>query len=521
MTPRPGSVICHTTTAAVLVSTVTLLLQLQQPVELLAQPNQKDTTDGLDYSIDRIAYEVTKSLTKRPALVIWLLDESGSVSIRRAETVTRLKELYATTTRPHPLYSAVVGFGEDTHFLTPQPVNDFEALKQAAEQLQHDTSGVETVFGALLESLDRWKTFPGNGVQIDVSLIIVTDEVGDDQDRLEDAVKACNGLKARVFCLGNAAPFGQSKGRSHFIYPDDFKEFIPVDQGPEVAIPDTLRLPIWPSADPDPLKQVSSGFGPWALSRLCTATGGQFFIVEDTSTVTFPRAVMRAYTPSYDSLADQQKSVKTNQLRRTLAECAADTRQTIPSSPHFSIRADSRTTARVELADAQKTLVTIHDLATSSVSKLKLCADGHSPNTDQRLQAAFDLAYGRAMLQAVRARELNHAWAERRLAPTEFHNTSSNTWHLLAAPTREPLAANRDVATRGTALLRRVTAQHPNTPFAYIAQAELDRGTGWRWEESHRVYNNPPDTLVRPLLIRGVDRKTRKRRAIPKERPKL
>lgn len=503
---------------AVLVSATTLLPQIDSPSKLHAEPIEKNTTDGIDYSLDRLAFEVTKSLADRPALVIWLFDESGSVSLRRESIIRKLEQLWPAIKRPHPLYSSIVGLGKDIHFLTPQPVEDFPSLKQAADQLKKDDSGVESTFGAVIASLNRWKDFPDSDTHIHVSLVIVTDELGDDQERLEDAIAACKDQTVRVFCLGNAAPFGQPKGRTRFIYPDGFEEFIPVDQGPEVAIPETLRLPIWPPANPDPLKQVSSGLGPWTLSRLCAATGGQFFIVEDTGSRTFPRAAMADYKPSYEPLADLRKAAEASQLRQTLSECASRIESTLTSNPRFTFRADKAATARGEIQSAQRQVTILSDLTATSAEALKNCLEERDVITDKRLQAAFDLAYGRALLQTARAAELNYALAKMKIDPLQFTKGSSNTWTLHAAPVAEPARQNTDIVSRATVYLKRVVARHPDTPFAYFAQAELDRGTGWKCEESRRVYNDPPPRVVRPLLIQP---KELKRRPVKQARPGL
>lgn len=261
---------------------------LEQPATT-AQP-QKDTTDEFDYSFDRLSFEVTKSLGDRPAFVIWLLDESGSVHERRTRVLERLDQIYGSNQRPHSLYSAIAGFGDKTHFLTPDPVSELASLKAAADQLKQDDSGVERVFTAVVDCVERWKDFIKEHKELDVSIVLATDEIGDDPEQLEDAVKECRNHGIRIFCLGNAAPFGQSKGYVRYVYEDGFRSEIPVDQGPETAIADVLNLPIWPPHSPEQFRQISSGFGPWALSRLCNATDGTFFIVEDTGKPTFPRA---------------------------------------------------------------------------------------------------------------------------------------------------------------------------------------------------------------------------------------
>lgn len=491
---------------------------LEQPATT-AQP-QKDTTDGFDYSFDRLSFEVTKSLGDRPAFVIWLLDESGSVHERRTRVLERLDQIYGSNQRPHSLYSAIAGFGDKTHFLTPDPVSELASLKAAADQLKQDDSGVERVFTAVVDCVERWKDFIKEHKELDVSIVLATDEIGDDPEQLEDAVKECRNHGIRIFCLGNAAPFGQSKGYVRYVYEDGFRSEIPVDQGPETAIADVLNLPIWPPHSPEQFRQISSGFGPWALSRLCNATDGTFFIVEDTGKPTFPRATLADYTPDYAPLAEQQKAVSDSPLRKALASVAKEINTPTDnrglSPPAFRFRADSPSSLRSELAVCQKS-VAIHFFRVENAQRaLEPSIKEHTALTEKRWQAAFDLAYGRLLFQKARLTELVYVLARMKMEPADFSMDRSNTWLLLADDSAKPSLQTKNLVAEGTAYLRRVIAQHPNTPFAYVAEAELKRGVGWKWEESHRVYNEPPERFVHTLLIQP---KELQRRPINRPRP--
>ena len=69
---------------------------------------------------------------------------------------------------------------------------------------------------------------------------------------------------------------------------------VPVRQGPESVVLEQIRLPFWYGGPQ--YEVVEAGFGPFALSRLATATGGIYFITRfDTRRMGFDPARMREY----------------------------------------------------------------------------------------------------------------------------------------------------------------------------------------------------------------------------------
>ncbi|MBI1310935.1 hypothetical protein GC176_06465 [bacterium] len=471
MITTPRTAICQTCVTTALIGTTALLLQFQQPSETRAEPQQNETTDGLDDSIDRIAFEVTQSLGDRPAFVIWLFDESGSVTTRRTKVIERLQQLYPGGKRPHLLYSAVVGFGQDVHFLTPEPVDNFPSLNAAADQLKQNDSGVEMVFTAVVNSLDHWKNFLEEMKPVDVSIVIVTDERGDDSDRLEDAVEACRENNVRVFCLGNASLFGKEKGFVRYTYPDAYSEMIPVDSGPETAFPDVLDLTIWPHPSRDEVNRLSSGFGPWALERLCAASGGRYFIVEDTATQHFARAAVAKCMPDRNSLAEQQRGIEANAARRALVEAAQVFSRNYAWQPWTMFRADTPSTLRAELAEAQKTVAVLDDRLAQAEKTLRAGLDDHDQLTGTRWQAAFDLALGRVLACRARLDSLKSELARMKASPAEFENTENNTWSVRSV--KDATTDRNQQAVLAITLLKRVATNFPGTPFTFIAEAGL------------------------------------------------
>ena len=82
-----------------------------------------------------------------------------------------------------------------------------------------------------------------------------------------------------VYIVGVSAPFGREEILVRFRDPDpNFDQsdrYLPVRQGPETIRPENVQLAfIGSSGRDDKYERLDSGFGPYALTRLCYETGG-------------------------------------------------------------------------------------------------------------------------------------------------------------------------------------------------------------------------------------------------------
>jgi hypothetical protein len=109
---------------------------------------------------------------------------------------------------------------------------------------------------------------------------------------------------------------------------------------------------------------------------------------------------------------------------------------------------------------------------------------------EPRWQAGFDLALGRALAAKVRADGYNVMLAEAKQGMA-FRSEKNNTW--LLRPGDEFAASNLEkLAEKARDSLKRVTADHPGTPWAMLAERELAVPLGWRWDETY-TYLPAPD----------------------------
>src|SRR5437868_13268087 len=98
--------------------------------------------------------------------------------------------------------------------------------------------------------------------------------------------------------------------------------------------------------------------------------------------------------------------------------------------------------------------------------------------TGPRHQAGFDLAMGRVLATRARIEGYNVMCANLK-AGRRFKNAGSRVWVLEAADTTGAGSTYAKAITDAHMYLERVIKEHPNTPWAYFAQRELQAKMAW------------------------------------------
>ena len=99
-----------------------------------------------------------------------------------------------------------------------------------------------------------------------------------------------------------------------------------------------------------------------------------------------------------------------------------------------------------------------------------------------RWQAGYDLAMGRVLATKVRTNTY-YALLDEALKGLRFENDTNNTWDLVRTDDLTLASLETDTADRAEFYLQRVIDEHPDTPWAYLAQCELRTPFGWDWRE--------------------------------------
>jgi hypothetical protein len=105
--------------------------------------------------------------------------------------------------------------------------------------------------------------------------------------------------------------------------------------------------------------------------------------------------------------------------------------------------------------------------------------------TSRRWQAHYDLIRGRLLAMKVRCHEYNWVCARMKKDPQKFSSSKFNAWRLV--PDQEIQYSDKAAAAgrEAQSLLRRVVEDHPATPWALLAQRELENPLGFKWMETY------------------------------------
>ncbi len=476
-------------------------------------------TTGALGAIDRITQEIMTSIEQRPTLVVWLFDESGSLKGERASILRRFRRVYDelgvieaadnpafSKHEDKPLLTAVAGFGESVQLYTSKPTDRIEEIEAAVEAIGDSNSRYEYVFRSIAHVADKFRAYRLNRKNLrHVMIVVFTDEAGDDLAEHEATIRLCQKLAIPVYVVGRPAPFGRETAYVKWIDPDpkydQRPQWVPVSSGPETLLPEVLKLHFVNSGKHDEL--IDSGFGPYGLTKLCYETGGLYFAVHpnrvvgrhvsgfETNNLTahlaafFEPDAMKKYQPDYFSEREYRRQLSNNRAQAALVEAAQlSWTSQIEDFDTLFIRRDDASLAE-ELSRAQRAAA-IRQPHLDRLCKILLGGEAdRSKVRSPRWQAGFDLALGRALAAKVRTDGYNVMLAKAKQGMT-FEMDASNTWQLrsdreLAVSTLEKLGQHAEQ------LLKQVVAEHPGTPWATLAERELQTPLGWRWAESYTV----------------------------------
>lgn len=481
---------------------------------------------GVEGVMDRITFEIASSLKQNKTMVFWVFDASGSLDERREAIVKRFENVYKqlqSNGDTEGLYTVAASFGQGANLLTEEPVTDIEAVKESIAKIKTDDSGVENVFtavGLLVEKFKKWKRSEGPWNRL---VFIITDERGDDAEQyMESVITEAKRFRFRCFVVGNAAVFGQEKGYVKYVAPEDNETYyIPVEQGPETAFPQRVDLAFWGGGD-SRLDRMSSGFGPYALTRLCAETGGMFLVTEQADGVTYDPAIMRNYMPDYRPVRTIETEIRKNPAMASLVE--ASTRALIANIrlPATQFDAPNDNVLREQLTAAQKPLAELDYKLREMHQLLDAGSKGREAIKDQRWQASYDLALGRVLAMRVRAYGYNSMAAAMKSSPKSFENKDSNEWHMDPSDDIATGPQVRKMADMAKELLEGIVQKHPGTPWATLAKQELDQPFGWAWREgvNERLRAMSGEAGEEARLLFEEEERMREERA-KKPRPKL
>lgn len=473
----------------------------------------------VEAAVDRIAGGIRGQLENGDVLVVWLLDSSLSLKDDRQRVATRLRsfldDIHAGDgQREYELKNAVATYGKGFR-VRVSPTGAIDKVLAAIESSPADRSGFENVFGAIEKTVARyrreWKS--------QMMVVVWTDESGDDTQLLDQTIARCQKAKVAVSVVGPSAVLGAETGFHSYTDPKSNMTYqLPVKRGPDSVVPERLRLGYWFRTRPprgfgrrgrspswyggQDLAGIASGFSPHALTRLATETGGTYTIFdrpEDRAPFDFRRMI--GYAPGYSTATNYQKELRKYPLRRAVHEAVKVTYQTnivppdmmffgeVITEPSYTISAlyfspsQFRSKLKSNRSRLDRQIRRYAKVLESSLSKVSddgVLAKGleyeYGNEPSPRWKAWYDLTRGRLLANRVRCEEyrLTMDWLQKKGSLNESTNGIVLDSQTQMRSSSEFLAYSEEARD----LLTRCAEDNSGTPWAYLAERELQHGLG-------------------------------------------
>jgi hypothetical protein len=485
-----------------------------------APPTEKELNEAgsVEEAVDRLGTQISEMLGEGDLLVVWLFDQSLSLVDDRQRVSARLETVYAqiaqeqqtiasrTGAKPPILTNAVVAFGSGMGEIVA-PTSKAGRAVNAIRTIPIDPTGQENVFSAVAGCARRY----GGSVKRQVFVVVWTDESGDDILLLEPTIALCKKEKVRVSVIGPTAVLGAEEGTHAYVHPPNGQlYYLPVKKGPDTPFPERIRWPYWWSTSLPAwhnnigtrarfegwyggynLASMSSGFPPYALTRLARETHGTMTIFDrGLDSGPFRLSVMRPYSPDYRSAVDILEELRYFPLRQAVLASVEVTRAYEGHErPDFTLYYIQPPGMRRRLSGHASELA--EDADALELAMLPFGPEGienlYDREQSPRWRAWYDLTRGRALAMSVRYAEYR-ALVELLCRPGGIPD-EANCLQIKPAP-RLLLGPYTEARAReAQRLLTRCLENNPDTPWAYLAQRELDHPLGVQ----HRAwYQEPP-----------------------------
>ena len=471
------------------------------PTASMLSQNVSIKGNGLEHAgdvegaVDRLAEEILRHVEKGRTLVVWAFDASGSLQAERERLSKHIDTVYKHINQldgqdlsdDGGLLTSVVAFGNDRRAMTTAPTASTDEIVAAINDIPLDSTGNETTFGTVSEIVHRWGRFKDKkGNVYHTMVIVVTDEVGDDESRLEEAIDVASKAKVPVYVLGSQALFGRVDGYMNYTDPKTKQTFygLKVRQGPESVALEQIKLPFW--YDGDQYDILDSGFGPYALSRLAQATGGIYFLTRmGSSRMGFDPVRMREYIPDWISHEQYEASLSRSPIRQAVLTAAQLTQQRMGPQPSLTFPPVDGPEFKDVMADNQIKVALTANVVDEALAPISQAAKFRDKEPSRRWQAHYDLIRGRLLAMKIRCYEYNWACATMKKDALKFQNPKSNAWRLVPSPEVRYSDKAAAAAKQAKELLNRVITEHPDTPWALLAKRELKDDFGFKWVETY------------------------------------
>ena len=450
-------------------------------------------SEGIGPALDQIAREILRHLQQHKVTVLWMFDESESMkddqkTIREkfARVAGELRVNVDPKRKDQPLTHAVIGFGGDTHPELEKPAANLDLIGRAIDHLRVEPSGVENTMTAVRQTIEHYSGLIRKDHKL--LIVLVTDESGDDGGYVEEARQAAVSKNVPIYVIGRQSLFGYPYARILYVDPVTKDHYWPlIRRGPET--PDIEGLQ-WDGLH-DRWDEQPSGFAPYELARLAKDSGGIYFLLPTEENLrlrqrekAYSTDLLKEYVPSYEARVVYNEKRARSDLRRTLYEIIVLTKG-FPYRKHFSVIPQEM------IGQAQEEFPKVTERLNILIqieARLRALKGARDREPEKRWQAHYDLMLGQVVAHQIISYEYR-AMLEDMVAhpPTPSRMPGPDmtvVWDINHS--QKPLAPKAKTEKQyaiAKKLLEQVIADHARTPWADLAQDELNRGFSVKRDE--------------------------------------
>lgn len=471
--------------------------------------------DGYGTALHRITLELVRLMHKQRVFVVWLFDESESMRDDQKEIAENFHKVYADlglaqqkdekvkTRGKEVLLTAVVSYGAKVNEQL-KPSTDTKAIEETiATKIPIDESGSEMMCSAVATVIQQYRK-RAIADQRKLVVILVSDESGDDGEGVEVAIETAKKARASIYVLGRESVFGYPYARVRW---KDKKyglwHWLRINRGPETGMPECLQ---WDGLHAR-WDVHNAGFGPYEQTRMARETGGIFFVLPGEEEDLAGRGArdrrkydfldMKEYQPLLLARKDYVQQRDASKFRSTIWQVIRvlnphlDDKLNVREH-HYPI--DKAEFAKVGGENFQRAMYGMAQCNTA-MKLLESIRPLRDSEESQRWRAAYDLADAQIPAYRVRLFQFKLALDKHLREWPAPKKENTNEWWLhrsrkLLEPTEAQIKLTKvdmDELNRQKKLAEEryqfVINEHPNTPWARRAQADVQQGFGMDFHE--------------------------------------
>ncbi len=475
--------------------------------------------EGYGAALGQITQELIRLMRDEKVLACWLFDASESMEDDRREIRDNFHKVYEELgmvaksddklkMAEEPILTSIFTFNTNANELTAKPTSDVKLIRAAIDRVVKDESGDENFCTSASMVISKYAKLAA-GQKRKLVIILASDESGDDDSKLEEAIDICKRANVAVYVFGRYSVFGFPYASMVWKDPKyGLTHWLRINRGPETPFPECLQF----DGIHERWDVYSSGFGPYGQVRLCRETGGVFFLLPGDETNISGRGThlerkfesldMKEYLPDLSARTVYQKERDSSKFRNVIFQVIQKVnplldKQLQMQELHFD--ANFEVFAK-QGGDNFTKAVRALKLLNDAVAFLETVKPAYEKEKSMRWRANYDLIHAQMLAYRVRLFQYILVLDKHMAEKTKPKDPKNNQWHMKRIPKLlEPTPVQvkqagvdmkelQEQETKAREEFAMVMKNHPRTPWARVAAQELAYGFGL---EFYEIYWDP------------------------------